>query len=341
MLRNRVAVHISFWLLFILTGVFVNVSVHNNAHVTWALYWQDLTHPFTFIGYSRSIFTCYVTLWVFGKLLYSKRYFAAVAAVLVLIVADVFLRYAIEQLFIGPVFNLWQYYKEITIGEYFNENVLYSAMGIFICFFLKIIDDLFRNEQARREQLNMELQFLKSQVNPHFLFNTFNNLYGLSLSEPQKTPDAIVKLSAMMRYMLYDSNSSEVPLTGEIAHLQNMIDLHKLRYEENTFIQFNVNGNAAAQVIAPCLLVPFVENGFKHGQLHDAANPFTINLVLQHNELYLHAKNKIHRNNKDEVGGIGLKNVQRRLHLLYGKNHTLEIKNVGEVFEVELYITLH
>ncbi|MEO8406544.1 MAG: sensor histidine kinase [Chitinophagaceae bacterium] len=318
----------------------LNVFVHNNQKLTWHLYWKDLSHPFTTIGYSRTILVCYLSLWIFSWLFSKKQYLIAIISIVVLIFFDVVLRYAIEQLFVGPVFNLWQYYKDIPFGEYVTDNVFFSALGIFICFFLKIINDFFRNEMIKKEKINIELQFLKSQINPHFLFNTFNNLYGLSLTEPQKTPDAILKVSEMMRYMLYESNEEKVLLSKEITYLQNLIELQKMRYEDNTFVNFIVNGDVNGQAIAPLLLICFVENAFKHGEVLDSKSPLTIILNLHQNELYFHLRNKIHNRNKDKLGGIGMKNVRRRLDLLYPHKYKLDIKNDGVFFESELNINL-
>lgn len=332
--------HIVFWALFIMLGVLYNVAEHNNLKVTYSLYWKDLSDPLTWIGYGRTILTCYISLCLFNYLLLRKQYFLGVIAIIFLINFDIFLRYLIEQLFIGPVFNLWQFHQDISIKEYYMETIFFSAMGIFLCFVLKIINDFFINEQINQERISMELQFLKSQVNPHFLFNSFNNLYGLSLTEPQKTPDAILKLSELIRYMIYDSNEPKVTLLKEITYLQDLVELQKLRYEEDVYINFTTDNHLNKYSIAPLLLISFVENAFKHGEVNDMENPVIISLTMEEDKLKFYVANKINNQNKDFSGGIGLKNVRRRLELLYPGKYELQIKNDGISYCSDLKLVL-
>lgn len=339
--KTVIIIHTAFWALYILLGVLVNVAVHNQLKVTTALYIKDLADPFTWIGYGRTIFTCYVSLWVFNYLFNRKKYLVSLVAIVLLVLFDVGLRYIIEQSFIGPVFGLWQYHRGITANEYLVDNIFFSALGIFICFFLKIINDYFINEKMKQEKTYMELQFLKSQVNPHFLFNSFNNLYGLSLTEPHKTPDAILKLAELTRYMIYESNGNKVFLAKEIAYLHNLIELQKLRYDEVVSIDLNIKFEDNGQMIAPLLLIAFVENAFKHGDVNDALHPVEVVLTVQTNHLYFYVFNKISRTkNKDLTGGIGLINVQRRLELLYPNKFTINIKNDGQFYTSELDLIL-
>lgn len=334
-------IHTSFWTLYILLGVLINVAVHHDLKITSTLYVKDLTDPFTWVGYGRTILTCYISLWVFNALFSRRQYIAAVLAIIVLVFFDIILRYLLEQVFMGPVFGLWQYHAGITKTEYLIDNVFYSTLGIFICFFLKIINDYFINERIREEKNSMELQFLKSQVNPHFLFNSFNNLYGLSLTEPQKTPDAILKLAELTRYMIYESNEEKVLLSKEIGYLRNLIELQKLRYEEMVCLEFTVKYQEEGKLIAPLLLISFVENAFKHGEVHDPSHPIVIELTLKNGALCFYVTNKINHRNKDHTGGIGLKNVRRRLDLLYPGHYRLLVQDDGNMYTTALEMTLN
>jgi len=186
----------------------------------------------------------------------------------------------------------------------------------------------------------MELQFLKSQINPHFLFNSFNNLYALSLTEPQRAPDVILKLAALTRYMIYESNDAKVLLTKEITYLQNLIELQKLRYEENIYLDINIDQQEKGHRIAPLLLISFVENAFKHGDLHNVNWPVTIEIAVIDSILHFRTSNKIGQQNKDKTGGIGLKNVIRRLDLLYKDKNKLVIKTHDNSYVVELQLNL-
>lgn len=337
---KKFAIHITFWTLFILLGVLYNVAAHHNLNVTYSLYWQDLTDPFTAIGYARTILTCYLSLWLFDYLLVRKQYLLSVFAIVILIASDIFLRFVIEQLFIGPVFNLWQFYQQITIKEYIVGNVFFSAMGIFLCFMLKVINDYFHTEHIKQEKNQMELQFLRSQINPHFLFNSFNNLYALALTEPDKTPDVLLKLADLTRYMLYESNAEKVFLSKEIAHIKNLIQLQSLRYDENFHVELKISLDQKELVIAPLLLISFVENAFKHGKVDEPNDPVQISLTTLDNDLTFIIRNGINRLNKDTAGGIGIPNVRRRLELLYPDQFDLKIVNNGSHFCCTLLINL-
>jgi sensor histidine kinase YesM len=339
--KTVIIIHIIFWASYILLGVLVNVAVHHELKVTTELYWMDLSDPLTWVGYARTVLICYLSLWVFSYLFNLKQYLLSLFAIVLLALFDVGVRYVIEQLFIGPLFGLWQYQQGITANAYLINNIFYSTLGIFICFFLKIINDYFINEEIEKEKTYMELQFLKSQVNPHFLFNAFNNLYGLSLTEPHKTPDAILKLAELTRYMIYESNEEKVPLAKEIAYLKNLIELQKLRYDEGIRIDFEVKFVDNGQLIAPLLLIAFVENAFKHGDFNDELHPVEIVLSVQTDHLYFYVFNKIsHAPNKDQTGGIGLINVRRRLELLYPGKFTINIQNDGKFYTCELDLIL-
>ena len=337
--KQVIKIHVAFWVVYILFGILYNVAEHHNLKVTYVFYLKDLKDPFTWIGYGRTIISCYICLWLFNYLFQRKLYFLSVISIIVLIVADILFRYTLEQQFIGPTFNLWQFRQDIKIGEYFMETLVYSAIGIFLCFVLKIINDFFVNEKIVQERTSMELQFLKSQVNPHFLFNSFNNLYGLALTEPNKTPDAILKLAELTRYMIYESNEPKVTLKKEIDYLRNLIELQKLRYEDAVYVNFYTDENLNEHIIAPLLLISFVENAFKHGEVNEEENPVTVSLTILNNKMDFHVSNKINHRNKDFSGGIGLQNVKRRLELLYPGNYTLHIRNDGVNYCSDL--TLH
>lgn len=202
-----------------------------------------------------------------------------------------------------------------------------------------------RLELLEKEKLQVELKALKSQINPHFLFNSLNNLYGLALDKDEKTPDLLLQLSQSMRYMLYESNEDLVALNREIDYLNNYLDLQKLRIDEDIAnIQFRIIGQADGKKIAPLLFIPFVENAFKHGIKGAVAQVFIdMELKIKDDELVFKIKNnkgKIDENIPSQYKGIGLENVKRRLSLLYPNRHELNIKESPETFEVELVLLL-
>lgn len=199
--------------------------------------------------------------------------------------------------------------------------------------------------QLQANQLSTEIKFLKSQINPHFLFNTLNNLFSMAQGKGNdELADGISKLSGMMRYMLYDSNEENVPLSKEITYLEECITLNKLRYaEEEVIVTFECKGKIADIHVAPMLFIPFVENAFKHGVAIGQTAAIQIALVVSGQKLNFSCVNEDHssiRKMEMEISGIGLENVKRRLELVYPGKHQLTIRNEDGKFMVKLEIDL-
>ncbi|MEN0049427.1 MAG: histidine kinase [Bacteroidota bacterium] len=198
--------------------------------------------------------------------------------------------------------------------------------------------------QSQKEKLETEIKFLRSQINPHFLFNSLNNIYTLTLLQSDKAPENLLRLSEMLRYMLYDCEAEKVPLQKEIVYLKNYISLQQLKDSEGMNIQVNLEESQPNVFVPPLLLIPFVENAFKHSKI-ESQNEGWIEIDLKTNEkqLSFEVKNSIPSANytKDEVGGIGLENVKRRLALLYPDKHQLAIKNKENQFTIRLQLDLN
>ncbi|RMG60973.1 MAG: sensor histidine kinase [Bacteroidetes bacterium] len=202
-----------------------------------------------------------------------------------------------------------------------------------------------RTEALAKEKLSAELKFLKAQIHPHFLFNTLNNLYALTLKQSGQAPEVVLRLSGLLNYMLYDASASHIALSREIECIHNYLALEKIRYGEDLDITFDVTGNLEACRIAPLLLLPFVENSFKHGVSSRISDKWVlINLHVNPPFLTLKVENSrpVPSTEKEPAyaGGIGLRNVRRRLHLLYPGRHDLEILAHPTTFLITLQIDL-
>ncbi|EAY26769.1 sensor histidine kinase [Microscilla marina] len=202
-------------------------------------------------------------------------------------------------------------------------------------------------QYLQQSKLQTELKFLKSQINPHFLFNTLNNLYASALSDgSERTAEGIAKLSKLIRYMLHESNVDRIALEREVAYIETYIELQKLRFagKNNTVnINFEVEIDAPACLIAPMLLITFVENAFKHGISKQQTSSISIELKVSNQQLSFRVENTVNpfaNNQLEEKSGLGLKNVQRQLELLYANKYTLEVVPDKEVFKVNLVLTL-
>ncbi|OKS89437.1 hypothetical protein RG47T_4921 [Mucilaginibacter polytrichastri] len=231
-----------------------------------------------------------------------------------------------------------------TFGMYFLNTLFSSLIFIFLSTVLKFTMDWFLNERVQRDlenqRLTAELSFLKSQINPHFLFNSLNTIYSLAYQRSETTPEAVLKLSEIMRYMLYECNDNKVDLDKELKYLQNYIDLQKIRFGNKAFIDYSVIGEVDHQRIVPLILISFVENAFKHGVANDPEHPIVLALTVTDSKLNFYVHNKKHQHNRDAAGGIGLNNVQRRLNLLYPGKYTLTIQNEVDTYSSELSLVL-
>ncbi len=232
-----------------------------------------------------------------------------------------------------------------------SGRALYSAVrftpGSFLVFAVaKLFFDYaqlkFEGQQVRLEKKQAELLFLKSQINPHFLFNTLNNIYSLSQFQPQLVSESVLRLSKILRYLLYETDNEFITIEKEIKILTDYIDLEKLRYNETVAIDFKYEIDDLAQMIPPLLLIPLVENAFKHGVSQSRGKRFVdVNCVLRKRTLNFVVKNSSYSTtNYDETkSNIGLTNLRRRLDLLY-KQFELVTKQEDSIFTAELTINL-
>ena len=193
------------------------------------------------------------------------------------------------------------------------------------------------------QKLRAELSYLKMQVNPHFLFNALNNIYSLAVTEKGKrTGESIMKLSELLRYVLYEKedDQNKVSLEKEIRHINSFIDLIKLRYENDVNIKFSIEGDVQQKRVAPLLLFPLIENAVKHGIVNDTTKPVEVDLKVENGSLNFMISNYKNSYLKDEQGGIGIQNVQKRLDLLYPNQYKLKVDDSTEKFIVDLQLPL-
>lgn len=209
-------------------------------------------------------------------------------------------------------------------------------------FIQKWQDDEKLKSEIEKEKISTELSFLRQQINPHFLFNAINSIYSLSLSKKSDAPDAILKLSSILRYMLYESEKEFVALSNEIQVISDYIELQKLRLTDKVQLNYGFKGNFEEYSIAPLLLIPLIENAFKHG-VDNANNSFIdIDIKIENNLLELNVKNKIVASKEENLrnSGIGIKNIVRRLELLYSNVYKFEAHHEDDTFIVRLTLDL-
>ena len=226
----------------------------------------------------------------------------------------------------------------VISGDFVNQTVI-----LFIGVLARIGEQYFidqrKQAEIRIENQNQELAFLKAQINPHFFFNTLNNIYSLVYKKSDEAPASLLKLSDIMRYMLYDSKSDLVPLDLELLHLNNYLELERLRFREPGFADFQLEGETGGWQVPPMLLLSFVENAFKHGRRRVPIPGIEIYLKVDQSELTFRVVNHLREGNDEVREGIGLRNTRRRLELLYPDCHMLDIVKTDSRFKINLTIS--
>jgi LytS/YehU family sensor histidine kinase len=222
-----------------------------------------------------------------------------------------------------------------TIGH----NLIYFLAVVFFSLMVRMNS---RWKKAEKERLKAELSYFKAQINPHFLFNTLNSIYSLAIQKADNTPEAVVKLSGMMRYVLSDASNDFVPLVKEIGYITDYIDLQRIRFGDTVTVNFtqgNIDSNPA---IAPLILIPFIENAFKFGVNPEKDSILGIKIELSGQEFHMNVfNNKVsERSRTDAPGGLGISNARHRLELLYPEKYRLIIEDWENEYKVDLFIIL-
>lgn len=222
----------------------------------------------------------------------------------------------------------------------FGHCLNYGFLGIL----LRLGIDWFEKRESRKgretQNVKTELALLRAQINPHFLFNTLNNINSFATQKSEKTSYAIMKLSEIMRYMLYDANGEKVLLDKEIQYIESFLELHKLRYKDASFVKFRIIGDTAKVFVPPMLFIPFIENAFKHGK-KGSDNQMVFEIEVENKTINFKSKNYkrvLSESEQKLKTGIGIQNIKKRLEYLYPNNFNLEIQDTDQIFAVHLMI---
>jgi two-component system LytT family sensor kinase len=235
----------------------------------------------------------------------------------------------------------------ILMLGYAMSAVFYLGASLLISYFTFLRDEKKQRKVLEEQKMQLEVEksqanfnFLKAQINPHFLHNTLNFLYAKSLPYSHELSEGILTLSDIMRYALSEGNTKDgkTLLKDEIEHMRNVIKINQLRFSNQLNVQFNVEGVINGATIIPFVLITLVENAFKHGDLKNMESPIEILTRVQDSSLYFYCRNRKKTGPKELSTGIGLNNIKKRLELAYGKNHELKVKDDGEFYTTELTI---
>lgn len=335
--------HLVFWLIYFTFNT-----------LRWGSYYGDfgLSLKGNLVEFPIHIALCYFTIYLLiPKLIYKRKFILFSGILILLIFGFSFFKYQLTFWFISH--NVWPEGPEKTTAFTFNYALVMMLGEFYVLSFvtaIKITADFLRESsravRLEKLQVETELRFLRSQISPHFFFNTLNNIYSLSLEQSTKTPDVVLKLSELMRYLVYETKPNKQSLKKELRCIENYLDLERIRYGDLLKINLSISGDIEGKKIAPMLLIPFVENAFKHGANKNiGAVCIKIDFIIKDGFLYFRIRNTATSESYipklENVGGIGIENVKKRLELGYAKEeYQLEIHNLKNEFIVDLKLKL-
>lgn len=331
-----ITIHLFFWFVF----CFNHQRIYGNNGIVF-----NTINDYLFLSFlTVNLVTFYIHYWIILPRFFNPRKIETVFVLM--LVSFLFFglfRYAIEEIVYPEFLNFRNYEKDTLIIYYLFDNLYFGSNCILTSSLIWILDYSLKtaNEanNLKLEKTNAEISFLKSQINPHFIFNTLNNIYSLVYSKSNQSLLAIEQLSKLLRYINQTSSQMTIEILKEWEYIENYIELESIRLNEplNIVIHKSVSQDI---LIQPMLLIPFIENAFKHGELCDKKIPFSIILEADTNNVKFAITNKINTYLKDDSTGIGIENIQKRLKITYPNKHKLNIKQTENIFSIELELEL-
>lgn len=332
--------HIIFWVIYFMFNTLRWESIHSD--FMYSLQTNLIGFP---IHMTLAYFNIY---YLMPKLVYTRRYVTYTLAVLLSLFVMLLVKFNLTYYLVGP--NVMPESATVVDSITLNYAIVTMLGELYVVSFvtaIKVTIDWLGEKrklhEVEKRRLTTELRFLRSQVSPHFFFNTLNNIYSLTLEKSNKAPEVVLKLSELMRYLLYATKQPKQDLIKEIDCIQNYIDLERIRFDDSLEIDISISGDMENKKIAPMLLIPLIENCFKHGANQNIGR-MSIDIIIKVEDDYLtfQVSNTIPENggkNKisERKGGIGLSNVKKRLELGYGKDdYELTIFEKDNRFNVDL-----
>jgi len=332
--RSReVAIHLIFWVIWF---YYMVVVISENG--------PEIVKPSLFITTGIIIYfiTFYVNyLFVLPKVFKPFKWAKAIVAYIVVSIFFSGLRYLVEEIITLKLLNQNNYFHDTSITFYLYDNIFYASKPILFSTVLWVVILLIRtldyNNFIIQEQKNTEIKFLKSQINPHFVFNTLNNIYSMVHFQSPHALSSIEKLGDIMRFTTYEAPRERIRLSEEIKYMKAYIELEELRHYEKAFVRMDIDVTDEHMEIPPYILSPLIENALKHGRFSQKT-PIEVFLFCDEKRLVFEVKNVIGTQKKDKLGGIGLDNLTNRLEILYPQKHTLDIVRTETIFSANLKI---
>lgn len=328
----RIVIHTTVWVVYATHTVFFYEPAKIAEYGLWTLLVKQVTF---YIGMAIVFYSNYAFL---IPRFFAKRQFVRYA---VGVLCSFVAAYLVELLhgYILSVIsgNMALYQSRIPLSYSF---VFYSVFFTAISFAVRSAQQWFENQKIQDDLHRAHIDLLTLQISPHFLFNTLNNIYLLVLRKDEKAATSVLMLSDLLRYTLYQDMRKKIPVQKELQHMENFIALQQLRIVHPEIVSYTVQGNSEQSEIYPLLLLPFVENVFKHGDFHSPETYARIAIDYTDTSIHLSTENIVHEAFKDTARGIGIANVRDRLEHFYPGAYTLNVRNVNHVYSVQLRIAL-
>ena len=341
--RHRVfLLHLSFWFVYI-SFLLYQINFHQRRHEEYE--WGNVI-IFASVQLAFTLVITYLNYFYFlPRFLVRKNIARYILEFLIPFAALITLRVHLQRYLIdGYTYQSGYFYSTLYIVQTISITLFIVIFVGMLRFAVDWFEFEAKKKEVENERLTAELNFLKAQINPHFLFNTLNNLYYLVFTKSDNATEVIAKLSQMMRYMIYESNHPKVHLKKEIDYMQNYIDLERMRLNGEVPIKLSIHGDTHQTMIAPLILITFLENAFKHGVSTTSSGAWVnICLHLEGNQCTYTVENSkpASQPQTSSKSGIGLRNVERRLELSYPDQYLLQTENLPDRYKVQLKITLN
>ena len=337
-----ILLHIGYWIMYLLLITVLFSLLHlDKLHITPKLLFHALF--FEAFGVSAilpALFGFYMSYSVLFKRFLTKKKIVKLflAGVMVAFISSIITELIIHTAFHNPAMN-WGPIDVFTIGlVLFFITIINGVTGLVMKGFINWYNDIKIKVELNKRNYEMELAVLKSQINPHFLFNTINNIDVLITKDAVRASEYLNKLSDIMRFMLYETKPAKIPLSKELTYIEKFIALQKIRTTNENYINYSLKGDPKNFMIPPMILIPFIENAFKHAENKNAKNAINIHIDIEHETFIFKCENSYKQNTqiKPEHSGLGSELIKNRLSLLYPGKHKLTITNNNELYKVEL-----
>lgn len=343
-----VAINLVYWVGYCLLLLIIYAMIRESSPNPTPVVYIKMMLGFTIIPGLTGFFLFYTLL--FDKFL-SKKKIAALFlnAFLVTLVCGVLGEIILSLLLGGAGDNrgelIFPNYQpsEIATAVFLTGciGLINGIIGLFIKGFITSYNDISLKENLNKKNYEMELALVKNQINPHFLFNTINNIDVMISKDATQASSYLNKLSDIMRFMLYETKTEVIPLVKELNYIEKYIDLQKIRTSNTNYVNYVVEGDSANLIIAPMLFIPFIENAFKHTENKKLDNAINIKILITKEKIIFDCENKYSEDsqNKSDPSGLGNELIEKRLMLLYPNKHSLEVSTLNKTYKVKLTVS--